>query len=368
MSNNVDLYYVHLFNDFSGSPRVLRDAIESQVTLSSNTYVFTSAHRGFLDDIDAHKVTCFYARSTSRYIQLFYYLLSQLLLFIQLSSYLLLSRLKGRKSTVVVNTMLPFGALLAGKLVGSVVVSYIHETYIKPVLLKRFLRVCIEHCANHVIFVSKYLQSVESFSKPTQTTIYNGIRSDFSLTKKVDKTLKFSEKKLFFAGSLKEYKGIEQLFELAQSLPEFEVMAALNCSDNELSRFVQGRCLPENITLLARPPDIERYFGISFAVLNLTLPDQVIETFGLSLMEGMACGSPVVAPAVGGPIEFVNSSNGFLVDARNTGEIVKFLRYLNSSLDIWILFSDQAFLTSKKFTNSVFQRNFKLYFEEHNLL
>jgi hypothetical protein len=37
MLNNVDLYYEHLFNDFSGSPRVLRDALYSEV----NSYVYS---------------------------------------------------------------------------------------------------------------------------------------------------------------------------------------------------------------------------------------------------------------------------------------------------------------------------------------
>ncbi len=368
MSNNVDLYYVHLFNDFSGSPRVLRDAIESEVTNSKNTYLLTSAHKGFLDGVDAHRVNCFYARSNNRYIQLFYYLLSQLLLFIQLSTCLLISKFKGRKATVVINTMLPFGAALAGKITGAKVISYVHETYIKPELLKKFLRFFIEYCANNVIFVSKYLRDKESFSKPIQSIIYNGLRSDFPMIKEVDVNLKFSGKKLFFAGSLKGYKGVEQLLELAQSLPEFEVISALNCSDKELNEFILGCDLPGNISFIARPENIQSYFENCFAVLNLSLPDGWIETFGLSLIEGMTYGSPVIAPPVGGPTEFVNASNGLLVDARNTGEIVQFLRHLNSSVDIWASFSEQAFLTSKSFTTSEYKRSFKLFFQQHKLV
>lgn len=73
MSNNVDLYYVHLFNDFSGSPRVLRDAIETQSVSPDNTYVITSKHKGFLDNANVNRINNFYARSHNRYIQLIYF-------------------------------------------------------------------------------------------------------------------------------------------------------------------------------------------------------------------------------------------------------------------------------------------------------
>lgn len=368
MLNNVDLYYVHLFNDFSGSPRVLRDAIDSEVNESSNTYVFTSQHAGFLDNVNAQRVNCFYARSGNRYVQLCYFLLSQILLFGHLFTYLLVGAVKKRRSTVVINTMLPFGAGLAAKLMGARVVYYVHETYIKPELLKRFLRFFIEHCATHVIFVSKYLQSVESFSKPAQSVIYNGLRSDFPSITKIDQVLKFENKEIFFAGSLKLYKGVEELFLLAKSLPEFKFRVALNCEPTELDSFLNERVVPANMFFHARPKNIEAYFSTSFAVLNLSLVDLVIETFGLSLIEGMAFGSPVVAPLIGGPVEFVNSKNGLLVDSRETAEIVKFIRHLNSSFDIWSGFSEQALLTSQRFTSAEYKKSFNSYFKQHDLV
>lgn len=368
MSNNVDLYYVHLFNDFSGSPRVLKDAIESEVTDSHNTYVFTSKHKGFLDDVNAQRVTCFYARSANRYVQLFYYLLSQLLLFIQLFTYLLNGALKGRQSTVVVNTMLPFGAGAISKLMRAKVVYYVHETYIKPELLKRFLRFFIEHCATNVIFVSKYLQQVETFKKPSAEVIYNGLRTDFPIVNDVNARGKFTGKQLFFAGSLKAYKGIDQLLQLALHLPSFEVIAAINCEEVELEQYKKSHTIPENMSFHIRPANIKSYFERSFLVLNLSLPDGWVETFGLSLLEGMAFGSPVISPPVGGPVEFVTSSNGLLVDSRETQKIVEFVLYLNSSFDIWNTYSQQALQTSKRFTAEEYKQSFITYFKQNHLV
>lgn len=368
MSNNINLFYVHLFNDFSGSPRVLRDAIDSKVLNSTETFVFTSRHAGFLDGADAKRVNCFYARSSSRFIQLFYFLVAQFFIFFQLSFYLLNGIYNKKKSIVVINTMLPFGAGLAAKIFGESCIYYVHETYIKPDVLKRFLRFFIEHCATHVIFVSKYLRKVEGFSKPKQNVIYNGLRSDFPLVTKVNSELKFCSKELFFAGSLKEYKGIKQLLRIAELLPEFEVVAALNCEQAELELFILENIIPSNMKLYSRPSNIQKYFERSFAVLNLSLPDGWVETFGLSLIEGMAYGSPVISPPLGGPTEFVHDKNGLLIDARKISNIVAFIKYLNSSIDIWSSFSEQAFISAKVFSAAEYKQSFKQYFKHYELI
>lgn len=367
MLKNTDLYYVHLFNDFSGSPRVIRDAIEAGVCDPNNTFVLTSKHKGFLDGVRANRISCFYGRSQNKLIQLFYFLVSQLFLFLQLSYYLIKSALRKQQSIVVVNTMLPFGAGLAAKLFATKCIYYIHETHIKPNILKAFLRFFIQHCATDLIFVSKYLQRTESFNKQSQSVIYNGLRSDFLLVDRVDEDLKFNSKELFFAGSLKAYKGIEQLLKLAELLPEFTIVAALNCEEIALTNFTKGRTIPSNVSLFARPDNIQQYFERSFVVLNLSLPDGWIETFGLSLIEGMAYGTPVVSPQVGGPTEFVNDKNGLLVDANELEKISCFIRYLNSSQSIWCTYSIAAFNTSQHFTNETFSKNYTHYFKQFDL-
>jgi glycosyltransferase involved in cell wall biosynthesis len=251
---------------------------------------------------------------------------------------------------------------------GANVIYYVHETYIKPELLKQFLRFFIEHCATRVIFVSKYLQSVESFVKPHQSVIYNGLRSDFPVITSVDENLKFNGKQLFFAGSLKLYKGLEQLFELATLLPEFNVVAAINCEIEELNEFLRNRTISGNVKVMARPSNIQQYFANSFVVLNLSLPDDCIETFGLSLIEGMAFGTPVIAPPIGGPVEFVDDKNGLLIDARKTQEIADFIKYLNESIDVWHTFSQHAMLISQRFSSAEYKKSFKLYFKQYNLV
>lgn len=362
MKKDIDLYYIHLFNDYSGSPRVLKDAIDCNVNDSKHTYIFTSNHSGFLGSDNNRRVNIFYARSNFRIIQLIYFFLAQFHLFLKLMGFLFLSRLKKRNVILIVNTMLPFSALVAGWLMKGRVVCYIHETFIKPDIFKRFLRFFIEYFSTNVVYVSQYLRDNEPFSRPDEFVIYNGLRSDFPAVPSFNKQKKFIGKKVLFVGSLKEYKGINQLVKLAEVNGNINFTAALNCEQSDLKDFISKVDIPSNLYLLVRPNNLQELFAESFLVLNLSLPNAWVETFGLSIVEGMAFGNPVVAPPVGGPTEFVNSNNGALIDSKNTQEITRFIERLSSSYTLWSSYSDNAFESSKYFSADRFKKEYRLFY------
>jgi glycosyltransferase involved in cell wall biosynthesis len=52
------------------------------------------------------------------------------------------------------------------------------------------------------------------------------------------------------------------------------------------------------------------------------------ETFGVVFIEAMAAGLPVIATRCGGPEDFVNSSNGLLIERNNLKELVEALKYM----------------------------------------
>ena len=86
MANKVKhIYFVHLLNDNSGSPRVLCDAIKTLECLDYKKTVLTSFHHGFLSDVASRKVKVFYKVFSNRYLKLLSYLLSQTLTFVLLS-------------------------------------------------------------------------------------------------------------------------------------------------------------------------------------------------------------------------------------------------------------------------------------------
>lgn len=363
-----DLFVAHLFNDFSGSPRVLRDAIDANSDCTGDCYLFTSQHSGFLDGSCAIHIPVFYRRSHYKIIQLFYYFISQIHFFILLSYFLLRSKCRKRQRTLLINTMLPFGAGLAGKLFASNVIYYIHESHISPYLLKKFLRLIVEYCADNVLFVSKYLLETETFNSPTQQVIYNGLRGDFSANPVINPIEKFDSKLILFAGSLKVYKGIEQLINMAIRLSEYKFVAALNCSDDELNLFLENKSIPSNMKIVIRPENLQDLYKSSFLVVNLSLPELWVETFGLSLLEGMSFGCPVIAPEIGGPTEFVDVSNGFLSDSRDIDKIEQFIRSLSADYDLWVKYSQSAQRVAKQFSAGEYKIQFHSYMIKNNFI
>lgn len=57
------------------------------------------------------------------------------------------------------------------------------------------------------------------------------------------------------------------------------------------------------------------------------------ETFGLVYVEAMACGLPVIATRCGGPEDFVNETNGLLVDVDDVDGLANALQLIYNSID-----------------------------------
>ncbi|WP_052880216.1 glycosyltransferase [Vibrio coralliirubri] len=366
----IDLFFVHLYNDYSGSPRVLSDSISitNELPDVNNKILFTSNDKGFLSDSEIDKSYIFYKRSSNKILQLVYFLLSQVHLFFLLSSTLIYNKLKFRdkKNVVIINTMLPFGAAIASKLFANNTIYYVHESHIKPSLLKAFLRKIIEITSDHVIFVSNYLLNAEEFINPSMNVIYNGLRNDFPSTPIIDGYSKFNSRNVVFSGSLKEYKGLNYVIELASLMPDFNFILALNCTVHEMNDYFDRIIITENVTLLSRPSNIGDIYQDGFAILNCSIPELWTETFGLSILEGMNYGCVPVVPPVGGPIEIVDSHFGLICDPRNTLEIFEFLTGLSKDYSLWKQYSDKAQDRSKYFSQERYKSNFKMFWNNHS--
>ncbi|MES1192559.1 MAG: glycosyltransferase [Steroidobacter sp.] len=352
----LEVIFVHLLNDESGSARVLRDLIESPCFATTDNLLVTNQSSGFLSGIAVRYCRIFYEYRKSKIITAVFLMLAQIQLFIIVTFRILMRKVSGKRTIVVINTLLPIGAAISAKLFSNYTIYYVHETSIRPLWYKRVLRNVVERCADEVIFVSNYLQSVECFPKLRSHVIHNGLRGDFDAMPVIDKTKKFSNGIVVFVGSLKGYKGIYQLMEIARVCPDIRFAAIFNCSHTELSQFRSRVKFPDNLEVIVRPKDILRYFRDSLIVLNLSIPDKWIETFGLTLLEGMSYGCAVVAPPVGGHLDFVGAEHGLIIDSRNTVAIVEFLKAIRSSFNMWESFSDAAVKTAEKYSSAAFQK------------
>lgn len=314
------IVFVHLLNDYSGSPKVLSQVINAVKTNGMNAELLTgSGSKGFLSDLAINNKYFYYHRFNNKLLTLLSYFLSQLSLFLKVLHY------KSDDVVIYINTLLPFGAALAGKLIGKRVIYHIHETSISPRPLKYFLRKIVGLTANEIIFVSKPLADQESFLGIEQNIIYNCL--DSSLLKKASETVytPITINNFFnvlMVCSLKRYKGVDQFLHIAKLCmldPEVKFHLVLNADKNEISNYFSKKSIPENLILHSKQTDLHTFYSSASLLLNLSLIDECIETFGLTLLEAMSYGIPVIAPPVGGPTELVdNGSNGYLISAYDT--------------------------------------------------
>ena len=55
------------------------------------------------------------------------------------------------------------------------------------------------------------------------------------------------------------------------------------------------------------------------------------ETFGVVYIEALACGLPVIATKCKGPEDFINETNGFLIDVNELGQLIGAMRMMLNS-------------------------------------
>ncbi|MDN5396074.1 MAG: glycosyltransferase, partial [Chryseobacterium sp.] len=166
---------IHLLNDYSGSPKVLMQLLKAWTKNGIDTHLFTSGGRtGFLSDIPNVKNHFFWYRfSPSSWARIANFFVSQFLLMIKLLFFL------KKQDIVYINTVLPFGAAIAGKIKGCKIIYHIHETSVKPKIFKNFLFGMAKHTADKIVFVSEYLLQQESLIDD-QVLLYNVLESDFT--------------------------------------------------------------------------------------------------------------------------------------------------------------------------------------------
>ncbi|ANQ20390.1 hypothetical protein BA893_01360 [Vibrio natriegens] len=356
-----DFYFVHLLNDFSGSPRVLADLLSGFSHEGSKT-LLTSQHDGFLkEDENIKRVTIPYHNSGHKIVTLILYIISQCITFFVLSALLVRGRLRKNEQVVISNTLLPFGANIAAKLFSNKLICYIHETSITPKLLLSTLTSIIKVCADDIIFVSNYVRDFHNdwANCIPSHVIYNCVSSEFiceSMPSIDELSFKFNSQSVLFVGSLKVYKGIDTFVELSKSMPNLNFTAVLNSSESEFEKFYQAHGNIDNLSLIHKPGNLSDIYQQHSLLLNLSKPKFWVETFGLTLIEAMACGTPVIAPNVGGPLEVVKNHSGLVVDVTDISTLRESIQKIMSEESVWRDFSCQAYVQSKKFTKDNYTR------------
>lgn len=274
---------------------------------------------GCLDDVGVPTTHYWYRRGTNRLVTLFTFFSSQVCLFLRL----LRARDIPRNAVVYVNTLLPFGAALFGAMTKRPVVYHLHEVSVTPAPLRWLLVGVARLTARQLIYVSDFHRHCLPIGRVPARTIHNALDAEFLRRAEAAAFLpgRGGNFRVLMLASLRDYKGVPEFVALAERFAARSDVSFHLVANDEVSaiqRYFASRPLPANLTVYARTGDPAEHYAQASLVVNLSRPDQWVETFGLTLIEAMAYGVPVIAPPVGGPVEVVtDGKEGFLLDCRN---------------------------------------------------
>lgn len=341
------IYAFHLLNDYSGSPKVLMQLIKGWEKNGIKVELITSNYKkGFLSglkNIKYHNIC--YQWTPNPVLKLWRLFFSQLLVFMK---FLFIIK---RNDIIYINTVLPFGSAILGKLIGCRVIFHIHETTIRPALFKSFLFGIVNWTATDTVYVSNYIHKKEPFKKAKNHILYNAIESNF-LEKAENYVKKKSKlKNVLMVCSLKDYKGVKEFVLLSSQNENYSFRLVLNATMKEIDQYFKKTTIPNNLKIYDTQTNLHPFYAWTDVILNLSRPDQWIETFGLTIIEGMAYGTPAIVPPVGGITELVEDRiNGFLVDCRDSNLLFNKLKRLFNDPILYAKMSASAHVKINKYS------------------
>lgn len=322
----------HLYNDFSGSPKVLKMVLDILLKGGHRVDLITS-RGGILDTIEESDLlrrhSYNYHFSSRQIVTMARYALIQIYTF-----FMSLKWMPGRDVVFYINTILPVGAALAGKMMGKRVVYHYHENARSKGRVYRILAWMMERLADEIICVSAY-QASHLRRQNKVTVIPNTLPAEYveDLTQIGGST--FDHQRVMMLTSLREYKGIGEFVELSKRMPEYDFALVINDTEEEISRYFKSHKIDgdrqSNLTIYPRQRDVVRFYREASIVINLTDKNRAIETFGLTMLEAMYAGLPVIVPTEGGIAELVEDGvSGYKIDVQDPAQIEAKIRLMLS--------------------------------------
>lgn len=338
----------HLFNDYSGSPKVLRGIVEGLLKKGYEIELVTSSG-GTLDSISSPNLTrrsYSYKFSPNGLVTLLRYSWTQLATFLGAFRYAF-----QRDMIFYINTILPVGPALAGRLMGKRVVYHYHENAMVKSAFYRFLAGVMQKIADKIICVSEYQASFLR-RKNEVSVVPNVLDEEFIRKLQPDIETAFERKNILMLSSLKEYKGTKEFLQLATALPQFTFTLVINDTQEGIDEWLEREriCPADNVKIYPRTDDVTPFYNSSSLVLNLSNPRLFIETFGLTALEAMSCALPVIVPPVGGITEMVEDGyNGYKIDCSETAKLTETIKNVLEDKALYMRLAANAQTISQRF-------------------
>jgi len=339
-----------MLNNYSGSPHILALIIKGLVEKGYIIDLYTSGHKGFLSGIEnVNKHTIYYNFWDKLKILTF-----AVFLFAQVRYFLKVLKYIGKKDTIFyINTILPFGATLGAILIKKNVIYHVHENPVKKNPVNNISLKVFNKYANKTIFVSEYLLNSFNIKESKKILVYNAISPKF-VEQAQHHILQMNEPyNILMVCSLRVYKGVLIFTELADRLPGYNFSMVLNSNDIEIKKFFKNITMPKNLSIYPTQTNLHPFYSKANLVLNLSIPDLWVETFGLTALEAMVYGIPVIVPPIGGISEIIeDGKQGYKVDSRNIEELINKIQLVFDSKKAYYKMSFESKLKANCFSYS----------------
>ena len=337
----------HLFNDYSGSPQVLRTVIEGLLKKGYNIDLVTS-RGGVLDELEGWENLRMrqydYRFARNKFVRCMRYTWVQLQVFFIALGYMF------KKDTVIyINTILPIGAAIGGRMACKKVVYHYHENAKAKSTSYRILAKFMQLIASEIICVSQYQRSFLRRKKRVHI-VPNALQESFTARLAPDSERAFENRRVLMLGSLKEYKGTREFIALASRMNKYKFELVINDSQENIDRYLEERSIvpTSNLMIYPRQEDVTPFYNRASLILNLTNKKYAIETFGLTALEAMTAGLPVIVPTVGGIAEMVtDGENGYKIDTQDCEKIEQCVENILRNKDFFVNLSRNALAKSR---------------------
>jgi glycosyltransferase involved in cell wall biosynthesis len=272
----------------------------------------------------------------------------------QVAYFFILANRLNRSSVVYINTITPIGAFAACIFKSVKPLVHVHEKFVRKTKLHALMEWLMNRTGGRKIFVSNYLY--KAYDSPSNSVVIHNSVNAPKLVKLTKHSFSKDPKIVLMVASCRTYKGIAEFVELANSLPDFHFELVLSAKEVEVNAFMKDFHFQySNYSIHTVQTDLSNVYERASLVLNLSLPNEWVETFGMTILEAMSYGKPCIVPYIGGPVELIDDTlNGYLVDPQNINLIKEKIHHLFSDAKMYEKMSLNAKEKFKQFDLTMF--------------
>lgn len=220
-----------------------------------------------------------------------------------------------QKNEFYLNTITQYIPGLVGSLMRKKMTIHVHEKFVAKSIEHRVMEWTLRNVRAKRIFVSYWLRQQYDLNGKDDLVEYNTLSPSFLQQVNPRVSTSRVRNQILMLSSLTKAKGAFVLIQLAQRLPQYQFVWVVSASQQEVVAFFNGTVFSSNLSIVSSPSDIHPYYAEADLLLNLSDPNEWVETFGMTILEAMPYGIPAIVPNIGGPAELViDGLNGYCVD------------------------------------------------------